>query len=195
MREEGPGLHFLANAMGDALNFFRSFNFETASSWRHNVERKREGKVLLPPLPILEFDAEVPIREVLAATDRRVMRNRGRALFSRLANMTEEQRNEEIRELNAQLRRFGKPAGIMSLDNVDTVVSAAATVADVSLPAVGSFVKLGARALEFGRRYPGVDRFLEAVGSELFPGAARKRELDFLSRISRVATLKTTRVS
>ena len=53
MKEEPPGLHVLANMMGDALNFFRSFNTEVAASWVGNVERKQQGKILLPPLPVL----------------------------------------------------------------------------------------------------------------------------------------------
>ncbi|MGQ7355388.1 hypothetical protein ACTGXY_11405, partial [Streptococcus suis] len=68
---------------------------------------------------------EIPIEEILAATDRPVMRNRGRALFSRLADMTEEQRADEIRNLNAALRRHGRPAGVISLDNLDTGISLA----------------------------------------------------------------------
>ncbi len=195
MREEGSGFHLLANLMGDALNFFRSFNFQSAESWRQNAERQRQGKVLLPPLSILEFDAEVPIREVLDATESQVMRNRGRALFSRLADMTDEQRDEEIRELSALLRRFGKPSGIMSLDNVDTGIAAVATLAGLSYPPLAGLFHIGAQGLAFAKRYPAVDRFLETVAADLFRGDPRKRELDFLSRINRVATLKATKVS
>ncbi|MBV8773408.1 MAG: hypothetical protein JO166_13930 [Deltaproteobacteria bacterium] len=195
MREDPPGLHGLANIMGDAFNFFRSFNTEIAASWVGNVERKQQGKVLLPPLPILEFDAEVPIGEVLPATDRPVMRNRGRALFSRLADMTEEQREEEIRALNAQLRRFGKPSGIMSLDTLDTAVSAVATAIGAPYPPLAGLAHVGAQFFEIGKRHPAVDRFLEAVRIDLFPAGARRRELDFLSRISRAASLKTRKVS
>gem|GEM_PF-4289421 len=122
-REEG--FQVLGNAMGDVLNFFRSFNIRIAAAWVGNVERKEARKLLLPPLPLFEFDPEIPIEEILAATDRPVMRNRGRALFSRLADMTEEQRADEIRNLNAALRRHGRPAGVISLDNLDTGISLA----------------------------------------------------------------------
>ena len=148
-------------------------------SWTGNEERKRQGKVLLPPLPILEFDAEIPIHEVLAATDRPVMRNRARALFSRLADMTEEQRTDEIRELNSQLRRFGKPAGIMSLDTLDTAVSAGSTAISATYPPLAGFAHLGAQLFEIGKRYPAVDRFLEAVLTDLFPGGHQKARIGF----------------
>ncbi|MBN8989865.1 MAG: hypothetical protein J0H42_16570, partial [Rhizobiales bacterium] len=124
-REEPEGFQVLGNAMGDVLNFFRSFNIRIAAAWVGNVERKEARKLLLPPLPLFEFDPEIPIEEILAATDRPVMRNRGRALFSRLADMTEEQRADEIRNLNAALRRHGRPAGVISLDNLDTGISLA----------------------------------------------------------------------
>jgi hypothetical protein len=195
MREEPSGLHTLANVMGEALNFFRSFNTDIAASWAANEGRKARGKLLLPPLPILEFDASAPIGEVLAATARPVMRNRGRALFARLADMTEEQQKEEIRALNAQLHRFGKPSGVMSLDNADTVASLGATVLGAAYPPLAGLLHLGTQIIEVGRRVEGVDRLFEAIAVDLFPKRTRQRELDFLSRISRVATLKTTRVS
>jgi len=97
--------------------------------------------------------------------------------------------------LSAQLRRFGKPAGILSLDNADTAVSAVATATGFPYPPAAGLFRFGAQLLDFGKRYPAVDRFLETVATDLFPGNLRKRELDFLSRISRAATLKTTRVS
>ena len=98
-REEPEGLQRLANAMGDALNFFRSFNIRIAAAWVGNVERKEAGRQLLPPLPLFEFDPAIPIEEILAAADRPVMRNRGRALFTRLVDMTDEQRFAEIEKL------------------------------------------------------------------------------------------------
>jgi len=195
MRQEPVGLHNIANSIGDALNFFRSFNTNVAAAWAANVERKKQGKVLLPPLPILEFDRAASMRDVLEATERPVMRNRAQALFSRLADMPEERRAKEIDELNAALRRFGKPAGIMSLDTVDTAVSVAATAYSFVYPPVAGLMHIGAQLLELGRRNPSLDKFMEDLSSDLFPGRERQRELDFLSRISRVATLKTSKVS
>lgn len=195
MREEPGGLHGLANMMGDALNFFRSFNTEIAASWAGNVDRKIQGKVLLPPLPIIEFDAAIPVKEVLAATARPVMRNRGRALFSRLAEMNDEQRTAEVQDLNAQLRNFGKPCGILSLDTADTAVSLVALATSFLYPPLAGLAHIGTQLAEIGRRNPTLDRFLEDLAVDLFPSGTKKRELDFLSRINRVASLKTKKVS
>lgn len=195
MREEPVGLHNIANSIGDALNFYRSFNTKIAASWTGNVERKNQGKVLLPPLPILEFDGAAPISDVLQATERPVMRNRARALFGRLADMTEEQRSREVDELNASLRRFSRPAGIMSLDTADTAVSVAALAYGFVYPPLAGLGHLAAQLLEIGRRSPTIDKLMEDIGADLFPGREKQRELDFLSRISRVATLKTSKVS
>jgi hypothetical protein len=192
-REEPAGLDMLGNSMGDALNFFRSFNIRIASAWVGNVERKEASKLILPPLPLFEFDAAIPIEEILAATDRPVMRNRGRALFSRLADMSEEERTDEIRNLNAELRRYGHPNGLMSLDNVDTGISIASMA--FGFVYLSGLRGLGAQLLDLGRKRPAVDHLIEAIQADLFPNDGRKRELDFLSRISRVAALRSTKVS
>lgn len=194
-REDPAGLNILGNAMGDALNFFRSFNTRIAAAWVGNVERKETGKLLLPPLPLFEFDAAIPIEEILATTDRPVMRNRGRALFSRLADMTEEERANEIQNLNADLRRHGRQTGILSLDNVDTGISLASAAFGFMYPPLAGLRSLGGQLINLGRKHPAVDHLIEAIQADLFPNDGRKRELDFLSRISRVAALKTTKVS
>jgi hypothetical protein len=193
-REEKEGFHHLANAMGDSLNFFRSFNTRIAAAWVGNVQRKEAGRLLLPPLPLFEFDRAIPIEEILAATDRSVMRNRGRALFNRLAEMTEEQRAIEIQTLNAALRTYGRPGGIISLDTADTGISIASAAFSFVYPPVAGVLALGRQLVELGRKHPAVDQLFEAVQVDLFP-KGKKRELDFLSRINRVASLKTTKVS
>jgi hypothetical protein len=194
-REEPEGLQVLGNAMGDALNFFRAFNIRIAAAWVGNVERKEARKLLLPPLPLFEFDPQIPIEEILAATDRPVMRNRGRALFSRLADMTEEQRADEIRNLNAALRRHGRPAGVISLDNLDTGISLASLAYGFIYPPVAGLRTLGRQLIDVGRKHPAIDKLFEAIQADLFPNGVSKRELDFLSSISRVASLKTVKVS
>jgi hypothetical protein len=194
-REEPIGLHALGNAMGDALNLFRSFNTRIAAAWVGNVERKQAGRLLLPPLPLFEFDSAVPLDEILAATDRRVMRNRGRALFSRLADMSDEQRAAEIQNLNSALRRYGRQGGLMSLDTLDTGLSLASVAYGFLWPPVAGLRSLWNQLLELARKHLALDELIEAIDADLFPAGAKKRELDFLSRISRVATFKTDRVS
>jgi len=194
-REEPEGLHRLANVMGDALNFFRSFNVRIAAEWVGNVERKEAGKRLLPPIPLFEFDPAIPIEEILAATDRPVMRNRGRALFSRLADMTEERRLEEIESLNTALRHYGRAGGIISLDTLDTGISLASVALGFIYPPVAGLRSLGKQLVNLTRRNPAVDKLIEDLQSDLFPAGREKRELDFLSSINRVAFLKTNKVS
>jgi hypothetical protein len=194
-REEPEGLHHLANAMGDVLNFFRSFNTRIAAAWVGNVERKAAGKRLLPPLPLFEFDSAIPIEEMLAATGRSVMRNRGRALFSRLAELTDEERVTEIQNLNAALRNYGRSGGIISLDTLDTGVSIASTAYGFPYPPVAGIRALGGQLANWSRKYPSIDKLFEAIQTDLFPTSGKKRELEFLSSINRVASLKITKVS
>lgn len=194
-REEPIGLLALGNAMADALTFFRSFNTQIAAAWVGNMERKEAGKLLLPPLPLFEFDVAIPIDEVLAATGRPVLRNRGRALFTRLADMSDEQRAGEIQDLNTAFRRYGRQGGLMSLDTLDTGLSLASLAYGFLWPPIAGLRSLGSQLLELARKYPALDSLIEAIDTDLFPDGAKRRELDFLSRISRVATFKTDKVS
>jgi len=195
MREEPEGLHALANLMGEALNFFRSFNTEIAASWAENVARREAGKRLLPPIPLFEFDAKIPIGEILAATDRPSMRNRGRALFNRIADMTEQERAAEVERLNLDLRQYGRPSGIISFDNLDTGIGAASIILGFPFPPVAGLAKFASQLAELVRKHPEIDRLFERVQADLFVGGEKRRELDFLSKISRVASLKTSKVS
>ncbi len=186
----------VSNAMGDRLNFYRSFNTDIAASWAGNVERKEQRKRVLPPLDILSFDADVPIQEVLDATSRVGMRNRARGLFNRLADMDEAARDTEIKDMNAALRKFGKPVGgWISLDNIDTAVAVAATALNWTYPPVMGLAHFGAKITDIASRNPAVEKFVEQIRIDLFPNQTRRRELDFLSRISRVAMLKRKTVS
>jgi hypothetical protein len=185
----------VSNAMADRLNFYRSFDTEIAAAWVGNVERKEQGKRILPPLDLLSFDANAPILDILEATNRVGMRNRARGLFSRLAEMDEPAREAEIKEINAALRKFGKPAGIISLDNVDTAAALASLAWTFAYPPVMGLYHVGTQLIDLASRIPAVEKFVEDVRNDLFPKGAKKRELDFLSRISRVATLKRKIVS
>ncbi|MHC4041330.1 hypothetical protein I3J27_32160 [Bradyrhizobium xenonodulans] len=109
--------------------------------------------------------------------------------------MTEEQRADEIRNLNAALRRHGRPAGLISLDNLDTGISLASLAYGFIYPLVAGLRTLGGQLIELGRKHPVIDKLFEAIQADLFPAGVSKRELDFLSSISRVAFIKTVKVS
>jgi len=193
-REEPEGVIALSNLMGEALNFFRSFNTEIAPAWLGNVERKQLGRRLLPPLPLLEFDPAIPITEFLQAVESVTLRNKGRALFSRIAELDEEQRLVEVQKLNAALRKFGRPAGLVSLENMDTGIGLLSTALGWAYPPVTGLRAFGSQIIDLGRKNRAIDRFIDQLQQD-WPGSGQKRELDFVSKISRVATLKTTKVS
>ena len=116
-------------------------------------------------------------------------------LFSRLADMTEEQRVAEIESLNAALRRYDRPGGFISLDTVDTGISLAPMAYGFVYPPLAGLRALAGQLVDLSRRSPAVDRLFEAIQTDLFPTSGKKRELDFLSSINRVASLKVTKVS
>jgi hypothetical protein len=53
----------LGNAMGDALNFLPILQHSNCWPCVGNVERKEARKLLLSPLPLFEFDPQIPIKE------------------------------------------------------------------------------------------------------------------------------------
>ena len=166
---EPEGMRRLGNLMGDTLNFFRSFNGRIAPAWIGNIERKEAGKLILPPLPLFEFDTAIPLDEIISATNRQVVRNRGRALFSRVAEMTDEDRFKEINNLNKDLRRMGQNSGIISLDSIDTGISVLSTIYGFVYTPVPGLATLARKLLELIRNNPALE-----PDSKAYPLARRR---------------------
>lgn len=54
---------------------------------------------------------------------------------------------------------------------------------------------MGSQLIDLGEKHPAVDKLFEAIQADLLPAGVSKRELDFLFSISRVASLKTMKIS
>ena len=194
-RSDPPGLLLLMNIMADALNFYRSFNTRVAVSWAGNEERKATGKLVMPPLPLFEFEPRVPIEEFLEAVRLHSTRAEGLALFGRLAALPEDQRADEIARLDAELRkRLRRSESAISFENLDTLISIGSSIFSFLYPPVAGLRAIGRQLKESVRNIPSVDRLVHEIETNLFSAPA-KQEIDFLSRISRVATFKKDRIS
>lgn len=192
---DDPNLAALGNVMGDCLNAFRSNNTRLAAAWIGNENRKKDPKRLLPPIPLFEFEKRLPITELLAVCDNIMLRNHGRSLLSRLADIPEADRQAEISRLSGELRKLGRPGKILNLDNADTFISALSLFIGFAYPPIAGLRALGRQITEKLASTPSLGRVLETVAVDLFGDHPEKRDLDFLAKMSRVAVLKSERIS
>lgn len=192
---EPPANYQLKSLLGAQLNVHKSFTAESAGSWIENEVRKQSRTELLPALRVFEFDQGVPIKEILDVTSIRSTRIGGRNLYNRLSELNEEEREEEVAKLNGEFAKWAKRKSDWSigLDTADIILSLASlTGLFYWLPFVGLY-NLGSGRLERLRRSKKIDDMMLQLESRVIKDSRRK-ELSFLSRIERVASLKRVRV-
>jgi hypothetical protein len=195
-RNEPTGHAVLMNVVGDGLNFFRSFNTRIAAAWVGNEERKAEGVSIMPPIPLFEFESDIPMDEFVNAVGFTSTRAKGRALFGRLAEMSMEERDEEIRRLSKELRRHASERGsLISFENLDTTASIAGLIFGIPFPPVAGLKAIVLQLRELARKNKLVDRLVQALEADTLQTFGKNQDLDFLSRISRVASFKKSRLS
>ena len=178
--------------VGDRLNFYRSFNTRITAAWADN-ERRREEKIrLLPPIPIFEFDRHAKVSDLIRVSSYQSTRRKGRALLARLSELPVKERQAEIDRLSSELYELGarKEKRVMYLDAADNVKEVGAALMDVTLPPVRSAWNLVQMVLRVGRRIPAFDNFMDDLQQDLTPQQFRNSDLDFLSKIERVAELR-----
>ena len=184
---ERKSYHLLKSSIGHLLNFHRNFNQKFAASWVSNERRRAEGLEILPPVPLFEFNPSIPIQEIIAASTLGSTRTKGRSLYARLAELPHEARQEEIDKLEAAHRKQEcQKSGITLVDTLETVTSPLLGVFSLLLTPV---IKKGAKK---SRHIPQIDRMIEQLKSTFNVGG--NQDLDFFSRISRVANFKRERV-
>lgn len=187
---------WIYRTIGDRLNFYRSFNTRIAAAWAANERRKEEKRIVVPPLPLFEFDADIEIKEFIEATSLGSARRKGRALLTRLADLPIEEREDEVARLATQARRLrGREAGLFSLESLEDAGPITDLVAGTSAPPFFAMRNLIRRIIQLRDRSASFDRIMDAVERELNPLARKNEDLDFLSKVDRVAQLKRQRIS
>ena len=63
--DEPPLFHALKSVVSKHLNFHRCFNLSLAESWMDNETRDVNRDALVPAVPMFEFEAAIPIGEIL----------------------------------------------------------------------------------------------------------------------------------
>lgn len=123
-------------------------------------------------------------------------RDKGQALFGRLAALSDEQRPAEIARLDAELRkRLRASESMISFENADTLASIGGLIFQVAYPPLAGLCAIGNQLKEAARKIPAVDRLIYDIEKDLFSTFDKSLEIDFLSRIDRVATFKKNRIS
>lgn len=193
--DEPHGYHFLKSAIGRHLSFHRCFNRDLVGSWVDNELRRASGSKILPPLPLFEFDRKIPIHEILDDTKLASTRAKGRGLYSRLVELPPEERQREIDDLVSMLRRKArrKSGTLVDLDLADTGLATAGLLLDFVFPPLAALRNFGPKFIERLRRIKKVDQLVAHL-EDILSRDGRNQELDFISRISRVAHFRRDRV-
>jgi len=180
--------------MGDRLNFYRSFNTRIAAVWASNERRKEKREIVLPPVPIIDFSRHASIEDIIIYTSQGSVQRKGRALITRLANLPEEERAAEIDRLQTELyqlelKRDRRQATLRWLDTTSSLVTFAMDISLFPFTAGWTLIKL---VLDRARKAPALDRVIDALEQQLTEVVQINQDLDFLSKISRVAALRET---
>lgn len=182
-------------AVGNRLNFYRSFNTRIASAWAASERKRDEGIRILPPIPLFEFDRHAKLSDLVARTTYESTRRKGRGLVSRLSDLPEDERQREMDRLAGELYEYGirKERRTMVFDNIDNAKEVGLAIADVTLFPVRSAWGLVKAILDVGRKISVIDNFIDDLEHDLTPKRYQNDDLDFLSKIERVAELQNTR--
>ncbi|QRF53148.1 hypothetical protein D4A92_17735 [Rhizobium rosettiformans] len=179
---------------GDRLNFYRSFNSRIAAAWAENERIKAEGRaVVLPPVPLVDFDKRASLRDVLEYTSLPSDRRKARSLIGRLANLPESERQVEVERILQELFDYGlaKDRRDRSIQWLDVGSGLGAYAAGVNMPPFFAGIFLLGRLMETARKLPSMDRFLDTIESAINPSRKLNEDLQLLSKVSRVATLRS----
>ena len=190
-QNEYPARRHMKAFLGQLLNLHRCFNEELGPAWAENEMRRNAGRSIVPPLPLFDFDPDIPISEFLYDTSLRSTRVGGRSLYARLACLPSDERAAEIEQLNAALRELGRrqTGTSIRLDSLDTLASLAADTMGV-----GSLIRIVKSVMDWARRRDvRMDRAMAHLTGALDRDGTRQ-ELHFLSRVQRVASFRKERI-
>lgn len=180
-------------ALAARLNFYRNFNSHVAAAWASNERRKEARLSLLPPLPLFNFGKHASIDDILALSAATSIRFSGRALVSRLAEMPDHERVEEINRLEKELytHQISRERRNLNLDTADAAVGVANDLLSIGLLPVMSGLKLVHRIIKLARHNGAFDSFADELERSIGGHFGRNADIDFLDKVSRVAALES----
>ena len=191
-----PTLYYkLKSVLGGYLNLHENFTGALAESWIRNEQGKRNARETLPAVQVFEFDRHVPIREIIDDISLSSTRKQGRSLYARLADLSEEERAQEIIRVNSKLRDIGrnKANRIFDFTTLETAASLASLFTTFPCPPIMGLFDFGGRALTKLRRNKKIDELMSRLECKIQSDSS-EMELSFLSKIDRVARFKSNHV-
>ena len=181
--------------IGRHLNFHRNFNRQFSASWLENESREAIDARFVPAIPLFEFDKTIPMQEILEDSSLGSVRDKGRGLYARLAKLPPNERAEEVEKLKTAFRaRTRRASGLeITLDVGDTGMSAVDLIIGIFVPPLSAIRRLAKPWIEKARRNRKIDSMIMDLEDKM-RRTPETRELEFLSRVSRVASFKADRV-
>ena len=185
----------LKHCIGRHLNFHRNFNEKCAALWLKNEESLASGREILPAVPLFEFDRAISIQEILEVNALGSEKSRGRGLYARLAKLPPNERKSEVNHLNKLLRGIAqKRSGYnVVLDTADVGIFLFDLIIGLFVPPLSAISRFSKPMIEQVRRNERVDAMVMKLEDKMRK-SPESGELEFLSRVSPVATFKVDRV-
>lgn len=180
-----PTLYYdLKSVLGSYLNLHENFTGTSAESWIRNQQGKRATGETLPAVQVFEFDRFVPIREIIDDVSLRSTRKQGQGLYAQLADLSEEERTQEIVRLNSKWRdiRRNDANKVFDLGTLETAGSLASLFTTFPFPPIMGLFEVGRRALARLRRNRKIDDLTGHLEHK-FLSDSSKVKLSFLSKI------------
>ena len=185
----------LKSVLGAYLNLHKNFTATLVESWIRNEQGKSNPKETLPAIEVFEFNRHIPIREIMDDTSFSSTRKQGRSLYARLTNLSEQERAQEVIRLNAKLREISRNRtnSIIDLRTMDTSASLVSPFMAIPYPSIMGLIDVGGRALRKLGTNRKIDELMTRLNEKILSNN-EKMELDFLSKIDRVARFKSDHV-
>ena len=182
-----------ARLMANRLSFFRNFNTRFAASWAETERNKFQPDAVIRPIELFHFPDEdiIPISDFIEVTKRPSVRRKGLTLYSRMAELSSDLRDEEIKRLRLEQYKHLRRAQILS--NSKECISIGT---DFTMFALGNSIPPFSSGLAFiteiGRKIlkiEKIDRILDHFAADLNARLGRNEDVDFLAKTSGVAKL------
>ena len=190
--EDGYSDYPYAAMMGHLLNFYNNASFDKINEYSASIYNQLIHNNTHELISIFDIKENIPILEFEAETSSTLLKKQMRCLFSELELLSEEERKERINEYNKKLEKYIKGNGIIK-NGIDISLSIGGLfLLPVSI--FGLFLQiLGLSNQVIKDKFYGLYEIKEMICDKLHEFIPKeKRKISYLSRISRIASLKKT---
>lgn len=190
---EGLNDQAYASIMGESLNFYKNSTIARFKSLVDNNFEVESGIVPINPIDVITVDSFLTIDELERELSKEVIYPGGRMLMETLAALSPEGRKVKIDQYNQQLQQKRAKRG-PSATQIDLGVNAAIDGIGLATgyPFLGTGYSLIKNGVARAGKLAGVKNILSTVDEALHGHSVDRNNIDFLTKISRVAKLRRT---